>query len=101
MSAERWRRALGLVLFVCFGIGVAIFLLGRVGPTILPSGAKYNFEADVHSSIALANAADVREAGVRIGRVTGIKQAGTITALQLSIDKKYGPIYHDATILIR
>ncbi|MHB8691288.1 MAG: MlaD family protein [Solirubrobacteraceae bacterium] len=101
MSAERWRRAFGLVLFVCFGIGVAIFLLGRVGTTILPSGAKYNFEADVHSSIALANAADVREAGVRIGRVTGIKQAGTITALQLSIDKKYGPIYHDATILIR
>lgn len=101
MTAERSRRALGLVLFVCFGIGVAIYLLARVGTTVLPSGSKYTFEADVKSSIALASAADVREAGVQIGRVSGIKQAGTITALELSIDKKYAPIYRDATILVR
>jgi phospholipid/cholesterol/gamma-HCH transport system substrate-binding protein len=101
MTAARWRRALGLFLFVCFGLGVAVYLLARVDTHIFPSGAQYTFEADVHSSVALANAADVREAGVRIGRVTGIKQAGTITALELSIAKTYGPIYHDATILIR
>ena len=101
MTAERWRRAFGLLLFVCFGIGVAVYLLARVDTHIFPSGAQYTFEADVHSSIALANAADVREAGVRIGRVSGIRQAGTITALELSIAKKYGPIYHDATVLIR
>jgi ABC-type transporter Mla subunit MlaD len=101
MNAERWRRALGLFLFVCFGLGVAVYLLARVDTHIFPSGAQYTFEADVQSSVALANAADVREAGVRIGRVTGIKQAGAITALELSIAKKYGPIYHDATVLIR
>jgi phospholipid/cholesterol/gamma-HCH transport system substrate-binding protein len=101
MTAERTRRAIGLLLFVAFGIGVAIYLLARVGTTILPGASQYAFEADVHSSIALANAADVREAGVTIGRVTGIKQAGTITALNLSIDSKYGPVYHNATVLIR
>ena len=101
MTAERWRRALGLFLFVCFGIGVAVYLLARVDTHIFSTGSYYTFEADVHSSIALANAADVREAGVRIGRVSGIKQAGTITALELSIARNYGPIYHDATILIR
>jgi ABC-type transporter Mla subunit MlaD len=101
MTAERWRRAFGLLLFVCFGIGVAVYLLARVDTHIFPNGSQYTFEADVKSSVALANAADVREAGVRIGRVGGIKQAGTITALQLSIAKKYAPIYHDATILIR
>jgi phospholipid/cholesterol/gamma-HCH transport system substrate-binding protein len=101
VTAERTRRGIGLLAFVAFGIGVALFLLGRVGTTILPGASQYGFEADVHSSIALANAADVREAGVRIGRVTGIKQAGTITALNLSIDSKYGPVYHNATVLIR
>jgi phospholipid/cholesterol/gamma-HCH transport system substrate-binding protein len=101
MTPERWRRALGLFLFVCFGLGVAVYLLGRVGTTILPSGPTYNFEADVHDSYALASNADVREAGVRIGQVTGIKQAGTLTALELSIDKQYGPVYNNATVLIR
>jgi phospholipid/cholesterol/gamma-HCH transport system substrate-binding protein len=101
VTAERARRAIGLLLFVAFGIGVALYLLGRVGTSLLPSGSQYVFEADVHNSIALANAADVREAGVEIGRVTGIKQAGTITALDLSIGSKYGPVYRNATVLIR
>jgi phospholipid/cholesterol/gamma-HCH transport system substrate-binding protein len=101
MTAERTRRGIGLLAFVAFGIGVALFLLGRVGTSILPGGSQYVFEADVHSSIALANAADVREAGVDIGRVTGIKQAGTMTALDLSIGSKYGPVYRNATVLIR
>jgi phospholipid/cholesterol/gamma-HCH transport system substrate-binding protein len=101
MTAERTRRAAGLLAFVAFGIGVAIYLLARVGTTLLPGAKQYRFEADVKSSIALANAADVREAGVRIGRVTGIKQAGSITALDLSVDNKYGPVYKNSTVLIR
>ncbi len=101
MTAERTRRAAGLLAFVAFGIGVAIYLLARVGTTLLPGAKQYRFEADVKSSIALANAADVREAGVAIGRVTGIKQAGSITALDLSIDHKYGPVYKNSTVLIR
>jgi phospholipid/cholesterol/gamma-HCH transport system substrate-binding protein len=101
MNRQRWLRGLGLVMFLGFGLGVAIYLLGRVGTTILPTPSKYTVEADVQSSIALANAADVREAGVQIGRVTGIRQAGTVTALKLSIDREYAPIYQSATVLIR
>lgn len=98
---QRARRAAGLVLFVALGLGVAVYLLGRVGTTLLPQGKQIRFEADVESAIALADAADVREAGVFIGRVSGIKRAGTITALELSIDAKYGPVYRNATVLIR
>ncbi len=101
MTPQRTMRAVGLLVFVCFGIGVAVFLLGRVGTTLTPQGKKYHLEADVQSAIALANAADVREAGVEIGRVTAIKQAGTITALELSIDARYGPVYRNGTVLIR
>jgi phospholipid/cholesterol/gamma-HCH transport system substrate-binding protein len=101
VSVERVRRAIGLLLFVGFGLGVAVYLLARVGTNIVPTSSQYTFEADVRSAVSLANAADVREAGVEIGRVTAIKQAGAITALELSIDAKYGPVYKDATVLIR
>jgi phospholipid/cholesterol/gamma-HCH transport system substrate-binding protein len=101
MTRQRWARALGLILFLGFGAGVSLYLLGRVGTTVLPTASKYNFEADVHSSLALAKAADVREAGVLVGRVTGIKQAGSVTALKLSIDKQYAPVYENATVQIR
>lgn len=101
MTRQRARRGIGLVMFLGFGVGVAIYLLGRVGSPVLPAGPQIKFEADVQSAIALATAADVREAGVAIGRVTGIKQAGTITALQLSIKRQYGPVYRNATVLIR
>jgi phospholipid/cholesterol/gamma-HCH transport system substrate-binding protein len=101
VTAERIRRAIGLLLFVGFGIGVAVYLLARVGTSILPTAKQYTFEADVKSAVALANAADVREAGVEIGRVSGIKQAGAITALELSINAKYGPVYRNGTVLIR
>jgi phospholipid/cholesterol/gamma-HCH transport system substrate-binding protein len=101
MTRQRWARALGLVLFLGFGAGVALYLLGRVGSDLLPQGAKYSFEADVESSYALANAADVREAGVLVGRVTGIRRAGSVTALKLSIDQRYAPVYRDATVQIR
>jgi phospholipid/cholesterol/gamma-HCH transport system substrate-binding protein len=101
LRRQRARRAAGLVLFVAFGLGVAVYLLGRVGTTLLPQSKQFRFEADVQSAIALASAADIREAGVFIGRVTGIKRAGTITALELSIDAKYGPVYRDATVQIR
>jgi hypothetical protein len=57
MSAERKRHALGLIAFACFGLGVAVFLLGRVGTNLTPQGKKYHL------------------------------QAGTITALELSIDE--------------
>jgi phospholipid/cholesterol/gamma-HCH transport system substrate-binding protein len=101
MNAQRWFRFVRLVMFMGFGLGVAVYLLSRVGTTLLPSASAYTVEADVNSSIALTQAADVREAGVLIGRVTDIRRDGTITALKLSIDRQYAPIYKDGTILIR
>jgi phospholipid/cholesterol/gamma-HCH transport system substrate-binding protein len=101
MTAARIRRSIGLVAFIVFGIGVSVYLLGRVGTHILPQGSQYSFEADVHDSIALTPGADVREAGVLIGQVNSIKRAGSVTALQMQIKSKYGPVYKNATVLIR
>ncbi|HWF54548.1 MAG TPA: MlaD family protein [Solirubrobacteraceae bacterium] len=101
MSAERVRRAVGLVVFIVIGVGICIYLLGRVGTHILPQGSQYTFEADVHDSIALTPGADVREAGVLIGQVNGIKQAGSLTALDMQIKSQYGPVYRNGTVLVR
>ncbi|HET9073147.1 MAG TPA: MlaD family protein, partial [Solirubrobacteraceae bacterium] len=56
---------------------------------------------DVPSSFEMAQAADVREAGVLVGRVAAVRRAGTVTALELAIDPQYLPIYRNATVLIR
>jgi phospholipid/cholesterol/gamma-HCH transport system substrate-binding protein len=57
--------------------------------------------AVVPSAIALAPKADVRQAGVKIGTLTGTAPRGDTTILDLAIDPKYGPAYRDARVLIR
>ncbi|HET9073643.1 MAG TPA: MlaD family protein, partial [Solirubrobacteraceae bacterium] len=102
MTAQRWWRAARLVLFIGFAVGVVVYLLGRVGTSVIPSsGSTYHVEADVPSSFEMAQAADVREAGVLVGRVAAVRRAGTVTALELAIDPQYAPIYRNATVLIR
>ncbi len=94
-------RALGLLVFAITCLGAAVFLLSRVGTDVVPQGERYVVEADVRDAIALATAADVRQAGVKIGRVTDVREKGRVTALKLEIDPKYGPVYRNATVLVR
>ncbi|HEX6391698.1 MAG TPA: MlaD family protein [Solirubrobacteraceae bacterium] len=93
-------KALGLILFFGFAIGAAGVLLSRVGTHVLPQD-QYTIQADVPNAIALAGDADIRQAGVRIGRVSEIRQHGQLSQLRLDIDEKYGPVYRNATTLVR
>jgi phospholipid/cholesterol/gamma-HCH transport system substrate-binding protein len=93
-------KIVGLLFFAAFALGAAGILLSKVGTDVLPHD-RYVVEADVPNAIALADAADVRQAGVRIGRVKDIKTVGNMVALRLEIDPKYGPFYQNATTLVR
>lgn len=95
-----WSKVAGLLAFAAFALGGAVVLLQRVGTQVLPQD-RYVVEAQVPDAVALGNAADVRQAGVKIGRVKDIKNAGSIVALRLEIDPKYGPFYRDATTRVR
>ncbi len=95
-------RVLLLSVFAVTCLGAAGYLLARVGTNLLPTdGERYHVEADVRDAIALANAADVRQAGVKIGQVSALKEKGRITALKLDLERDKGPIYRDATVLVR
>ncbi|MBA2349325.1 MAG: MCE family protein [Solirubrobacterales bacterium] len=94
-------RSLGLLVFAITCLGAAVFLLSRVGTDVIPQGERYVVEADVRDAIALAVAADVRQAGVKIGRVTEVREKGRVTALKLQLDPEYGPVYRNATVQVR
>jgi phospholipid/cholesterol/gamma-HCH transport system substrate-binding protein len=86
-------------LVVCFAIAVYYFKLA--GTNLVPGPEPYRVQAVVPTVVTLANAADVREAGVNVGRVTKIGDRGASTVVQLQLDDKYAPIYRDARVLVR
>jgi phospholipid/cholesterol/gamma-HCH transport system substrate-binding protein len=100
MTRARTLKAIGLVAFACFAVGAAIVLLSRVGTQVLPQ-ERYTIQADVRDAVALAAAADVRQSGVKIGRVAKIREHGQLIQLELDLDPKYAPVYRDATTLVR
>ena len=100
MTPERTRKAIGLLLFAAFGVGAVIILLSRVGTNVIPQD-RYTIQADVTDAVALAAAADVRQAGVKIGRVKEIREHGQLIQLRLEIEPKHAPVYRNATTLVR
>ena len=100
MTGVRLLRAIGLLAFAGFAVGATVVLLGRVGTTVLPKDT-YTIQADVRDAVALAAAADVRQSGVKIGRVAEIREFGGIIQLKLEIEQRYAPVHRDATTLVR
>jgi phospholipid/cholesterol/gamma-HCH transport system substrate-binding protein len=95
------RRGKLLGLAVCGLICAAIFveLLDLAGG--LHVGATYSFEAVVPDAQQLIANSDVREAGVDIGRITGIASSGDDAVVSVAIKKSDGPIYTNATVQVR
>lgn len=93
-------KGLGLLVFFGLALGAAVVLLGRVGTHLVPQDT-YSVQADVPNAIALAGHADVRQAGVRIGRVSDIREHGQLIQLKLDIEQKHAPVYRDARTLVR
>lgn len=100
MTRQRILRTLGLGVFVCAALGAALYLLSLVGTNVIPKD-RYKIRAVVPTSVALAQYADVRQAGVNIGDVSKLEAKGEGTVLTLEIERKHTPVYRDATVLIR
>jgi ABC-type transporter Mla subunit MlaD len=79
-------KAIGLLLFFGCALGAAVILLARVGTHVIPQSS-YTIQADVPNAVALANHADVRRAGVRIGRVSAIREYGQLIQLRLDLEE--------------
>jgi virulence factor Mce-like protein len=100
MRSKTLQKSIGLLIFFGLAALAAILLLDRVGTTIIPKD-RFTLQADVTDAVALAGAADVRQSGVKIGRVTDIREHGRLIQLKLELDPKFTPIYKDATTLVR
>jgi len=101
MSTAQRRRAVWLVLFLVTCAAIATFYFHLAGTNLLPSSTPYKVQAVVPTAVSLAPAADVKIAGVNVGRVGKIGDRGDATSLELDLDHKYAPVYRDARVLVR
>lgn len=92
----------GLGAFVLVCIAIFVYLFNAAGGNIVP-GHRYSFTAPLPNSFQLVPQADVREAGVKIGRVTAIDPAAGSAGVKVKIEikKQYLPIYKDTRLLLR
>lgn len=93
-------RVLGIAAFTAIAAAVFIYFLSLSGVDLLPHST-YTFQAYAPEVVELADHADVREAGVKVGEVDGIQLSGGRALLTLSLGKQYGPVYRDGQIAIR
>jgi phospholipid/cholesterol/gamma-HCH transport system substrate-binding protein len=99
MNPHRRRfRGLFLLSFTVVCVGIFLVLLHIAGGLNL--APKYNFDAVVPDAVELVPGANVREAGVDVGTVTGISNRGATALIAIALNKDYAPIYRDATIRV-
>jgi phospholipid/cholesterol/gamma-HCH transport system substrate-binding protein len=100
MTREQRFRAVGLFLFIAVCFVIASYYFSLAGTNLIPGGSAYTVQAVVPSAVSLAPAADVREAGVNIGKVNQISASGSGTLLKLQLDS-HAPVYRDAQVFLR
>ncbi len=98
MTRTRRPRILVLFAFAAVALGIFLLLLHIAGGLNL--GPKYDVEAVVPNAVELVPGANVREAGVNVGTVTGISNRGATAVIKMALNKNYAPIYKDATVRV-
>jgi phospholipid/cholesterol/gamma-HCH transport system substrate-binding protein len=101
MISTQRSSAVYLGLFIAGSLAVFALLYSLAGGRFVPGQKGYRVEAIVPDSLGLAKDADVRQAGVKIGKVTESRNLGRTTALMLELEDDHTPVYRDATVLIR
>ena len=91
------RRLFGIVV-----LALAVLSLWLAWGRPSPFASSEIVRADISDADGLAAiGADVRVAGVPVGRVTGITRAGNVAQLRLTLDPSAGIVHRDATISLR
>lgn len=95
-------KVAGLIAFSLVCIGIFLYLFKSAGGNLSPSH-RYAFSVQLDNSFQLVPQADVRSAGVKIGRVTAIDEAdrGKAVRVKIEIQDKYRPVYRDTRVLLR
>ena len=85
----------------CFGLLLFLWLAFGGATPLKPQG--YRFQVAFPDATTLADQADVRVAGVNVGKVVHRERdpRGDKTLATIQIDQKYAPIHRDARALLR
>ncbi len=102
-SAPSFTRIFTIAGFTlsCFGLLMFLWLSFGGATPLKPKG--YRFEASFPEAIALAEQADVRSAGVSIGKVVkkNPDPQGNRTLATIELESKYAPLRTDARAILR
>ena len=96
-------RIAAMVLFTFSCVGILLFLWLSFGGAIPLKPESYRFKAKIPEAPTLAEEADVRMAGVNIGKVkTKALDKGTArTIVEMEINTDFAPIAKDSTVILR
>ncbi len=96
-------RVITMVLFALSCVGLLLFLWLSFGGTLPFNSQGYRFNVAFPNAYDLADYADVRIAGVDVGKVVGKSRSksGNETIATIQLDDQYAPIHKDATAILR
>jgi virulence factor Mce-like protein len=102
-SAPSLGKVFSMVLFSLSCVGLLIFLWVEFGGTIPFNPQGYRFEASFPYAQELATPADVRIAGVSVGKVVGttLDPRGNRTIVTIQLNNRFAPIRRDTTAILR
>ncbi len=100
-QAPKRSSVLAAVAFVLSCIGLTIFVWTQFEGTIPFAPAGYRIQALFPETGQLVSGADVRIAGVDVGKVTGVSPKGTDSLVTMNIDKQFAPIPADTHAILR
>jgi phospholipid/cholesterol/gamma-HCH transport system substrate-binding protein len=98
---HRVSKLLTIAIFTIACIGIFGWLFVKAGGD-LPGGEQgTKAQALVPTAFQLVQNADVRRAGVKVGRVKDVRNRGNVGVVSFEVDKDQGALYRDATVRIR
>ena len=92
-----------MVLFTLSVFGLLLFLWVSFGGTLPLKAKGYRFKADFPQAALLVKEADVRMAGVNIGKVraTELGPGGRTTRAEIEVNSRFAPIKVDTRAILR
>jgi virulence factor Mce-like protein len=102
-NAPSLARIMAMVIFTLTCFGLFLFLWLSFGGAVPLQAKRYVLKMQVPEATTLAQEADVRIAGVNVGKVTqkALNKGANATTVTLQIDSQYTPIAKDTRAILR
>jgi phospholipid/cholesterol/gamma-HCH transport system substrate-binding protein len=100
-NAPSLGRILAMVFFALSCIGILLYLWLTFGGAIPLQPKQYELGVRFPEATTLAQQADVRISGVKVGRVSTLVRDGNVTKATLQIESRFAPIRSDTRTVLR